>query len=149
MATGSSSAAGAALGAAPDADDSFGAAGTVDAASGTAAPSGVVVDAGGISSSDVELSDEAACGRGGAYRSLRGSGSEDLDPPRKCIDKGGSHGLNVERKTAVLESRGREIPRETPHTFFDKFLSNAKCILLYALVARAVFLLTSTHHSEK
>ena len=61
MATVSSSPAGAALGAAPDADDSFGAAGAVDAASGTAAASGVV-DAGGISSSDVELSDEAACG---------------------------------------------------------------------------------------
>ena len=60
VATGSSSPAGAALGAAPDAD-SFAAAGAVDAASGPAAPSGVV-DAGGISSSDVELSDEAACG---------------------------------------------------------------------------------------
>ena len=49
------------MGAALDADDSAGTAGSVGAASGTAAASGVV-DAGGISSSDVELSDEAACG---------------------------------------------------------------------------------------
>ena len=43
------------MGAALDADDSAG------TAAGAAAASGVV-DAGGISSSDVELSDEAACG---------------------------------------------------------------------------------------
>ena len=60
-AAGGTSPAGVALGAALDADDSAGTAGSVGAASGTAAASGVV-DAGGISSSDVELSDEAACG---------------------------------------------------------------------------------------
>ena len=84
VATGSSSPAGAALGAAPDAD-SFAAAGAVDAASGPAALSGVV-DAGGISSSDVELSEEAAC-VWGVYHSLRGSGPENLDPSRKCNEK--------------------------------------------------------------
>ena len=50
------------MSAALDDDDSAGAAVSVGTASGTAAASGAVDAAGGISSSDDELSDEAACG---------------------------------------------------------------------------------------
>ena len=74
---------------------------------------------------------------------MRGSGSKKLDLPGDALKKGGLHGLEVERKAAVLESRGREIGREVTHTLFNKFLHDPNRLLLHAMIPRAAFLLTS------